>query len=145
MAKKIKILIPVAFDGVAKILDENSYPDVDKAIEKANMPLCITFSANEGNITSGRQIYPDQFDGALTFLRNGKEIKVSAHGTFTWSWEGHDHFPLPANVLIQGVFDSRPTTHYFNEEEQDIDTGFVIEVPAATAPAKKAKAPAKKK
>ena len=139
MAKKINIEVPVNFDGIALILDKSSYLAVDDYIKRGQMPLCVEYvPVSNSDLFGGKDVYPDEFNGTLTFVRRENEISVSAHGLYIWSWEGPEDFPLPAKLLIKSVYDKNVTSHYFNKEEESVDSGTVIEVPTPKAPAKKA-------
>ena len=68
------------------------------------MRLRVTYisTLNDG-LSIEKDVYPNKFNGTVTFVRRDSEISVSAHGSCVWASEGQEDFSLPAKLRTGSV------------------------------------------
>ena len=106
----------------------SSYIPVDVAIESSEMPLNLELHEDGGGVSFPLTVYPDQFNGSLTFKRVKNECIVVAKGVFKHEFDKFtkENVVFPCTLIINSISDQNGDSYYFGKNEDGIRTSLTF-------------------
>ena len=106
----------------------SSYIPVDVAIESSEMPLNLELHEDGGGVSFPLTVYPDQFNGSLTFKRVKNECIVVAKGVFKHEFDKFtkENLVFPCTLIINSISDQNGESYYFGKNEDGIRTSLTF-------------------
>jgi hypothetical protein len=104
---------------------------IDDSIDRGEISLGVSLAGKDSGNSFMFSIYPDQFDGSLTFSRAGKQLAVTADGVYKLnigSFE-REHISLPADIRVESIGDANADTYQLSEDETGLTLGEIISLP----------------
>jgi hypothetical protein len=126
MAKKF-LTLPLDFTHSVTI-PISSNITVDVAIESGEMALSLELHEDGGGVSFLLNLYPDQFDGSLTFKRVKNECIVVAKGVFKHEFDKFtkENLVFPCTLIINSILDQNGDSYYFGKNEDGIRTSLTF-------------------